>query len=205
MPILKDKKVLFIHIPKTGGTYVENQFKINHSLENLLLTGHNDSIKINEINFHLQHLNFSLIVEKGYYSSEFLNSCYKFTFIRNPYTRTLSEYFFINRNLSKFDPDVFHKFVKMHYSIPKQCHCLSQNFFFDIKYDYVGKFETLVTDLKEISKLSGLNYEIQDVKINCSKFNKNELISLIRPDTIMLINDLFKEDFKLGNYDIIIP
>lgn len=32
MPYYKEKKLLFIHIPKTGGTVIENEIKKKHGI-----------------------------------------------------------------------------------------------------------------------------------------------------------------------------
>jgi len=79
MPLYKNN-VVFIHIPKTGGTYIEktlNQYVVDN------LFGYS-----NELNAYLQHCYFSeykhLINKTGHYNY--------FSIIRNPYDRLYSAY-----------------------------------------------------------------------------------------------------------------
>lgn len=198
MPILKNK-LLFIHIPKTGGTFIKSSFNLNKSDPYL----YNDTnfVFFNNIEFALQHLNYTAIVEKNLIEKNKLNSMYTFTFIRNPYTRVLSEYFYSNRNVEVFNGDIFHEFVVNSFITPRRDHHLPQSFYFDIKYDFVGKFENLIVDLKQLCKNVNISINLTTEKINASRFDKNELVDKIKPETIDVINEVFSDDFDLGDYN----
>lgn len=199
MPILIDKKLLFIHIPKTGGSYIEWEFKFNYH-ESSLFSTTNDRYESNGIKFHLQHLNYSTILNENFFKEKYISDFYKFTFIRNPYTRSLSEYFW-RFGHSTFDPENFHEFVIRNYIDPKFDHYLPQSFYFDVKYDFIGKYETLEIDLCRLYKFLGINEEISNIKRNVSNFDKNDLIFNINRNTLDVMNELFKDDFILGNYE----
>lgn len=198
MPILKNK-LLFIHIPKTGGTFIESSFNLNKS--DPYLYNATNFVFFNNIQFALQHLNYTAIVEKNLIEKNKLNSMYKFTFIRNPYTRALSEYFYSNQTVEVFNEDIFHEFVVNRFITPQYDHHLPQSFYFDIKYDFVGKFENLISDLKQLCKNVNISINIPTEKINASRFDKNELVDKIKPETIDVINEVFSDDFDLGNYN----
>ena len=80
MPYNDKKKIIFLHIPKTGGTTIERLFNIN-----LFHSSRSDERP------SLQHLTCNMLCEKMGKSK--YDSYYKFTFIRNPWARILSTYF----------------------------------------------------------------------------------------------------------------
>lgn len=89
MPISHKYKVIFIHIPKTSGTYIENLLGMHENINKVGLK----AVKTKEANSHLfgngvQHLTIyglSDLVDKQIFN------CYtKFTVVRNPYTRIIS-------------------------------------------------------------------------------------------------------------------
>ena len=80
MPYNDKKKIIFLHIPKTGGTTIERLFNIN-----LFHSSRPDERP------SLQHLTCNMLCEKMGKSK--YDSYYKFTFIRNPWARILSTYF----------------------------------------------------------------------------------------------------------------
>lgn len=199
MPIIPNKKILFIHIPKTGGSYIEWEMRMNYH-EDYLFSTTDDGIHSNKVHFHLQHMNFQTIVNEKFLEFDYIDSFFKFTFIRNPYTRTLSEYFW-RYGLNEFDSEKFHLFVIDNYMNPVDAHFLPQSFYFDIEYDFVGKFESLKDDLQSLYNILNIEYSISDDRRNISKFNKRDLIPNIDKKTIQTINKLFESDFKLGNYN----
>ncbi|SOB91563.1 sulfotransferase family protein [Rhodobacter sp. JA431] len=84
MPIfrLAQKNVLFLHIPKAGGT----------SIESFLSTQSGESLRMKQNHLHLpcvpQHFHGELI--ETLFSADFFD--YSFCVTRNPYARLLSEY-----------------------------------------------------------------------------------------------------------------
>ena len=83
MVICDERKIIFIHIPKTGGTTVEKRLKLTN-LDNLYST----SLFIN--NRTLQHMTWDKYIEK--FPDKF--KAYKtFSIVRDPYRRFLSSYF----------------------------------------------------------------------------------------------------------------
>ena len=112
MPYFKnnDVNILFIHIPKTGGSSVEEylyaKFSIQHN--NKSLYGFIDpELKLNEnmiINSSLQHITYDQIIEYNTAFNIDLNNIKIITVVRNPYERIISGLFFndkINVNTSK--------------------------------------------------------------------------------------------------------
>ena len=102
MPINRDKKVIFVHIPKCAGTGIEKLFGMA-TREELFTTvgcGHktitDESLFDEKWKFkqcaakNMQHYTFREI--SSVLSSEVVASCDIFSIVRNPYTRLVSEY-----------------------------------------------------------------------------------------------------------------
>jgi hypothetical protein len=82
MVLCTNKKCIFIHIPKTAGTSIE-QFLRDNGKNELLF----DRFVLNR---SLQHLTALELKRK---LGNVFNSYYKFSIVRNPYDRLLSEYY----------------------------------------------------------------------------------------------------------------
>ena len=93
------KDFIFIHIPKTGGSSIRNSLNKNYELiynatkENLKKLGYsnlNENFEDYDLKIHdfSDHLPYQLIKKK-----ELDKDKYKFTFIRNPFSRAVSLYF----------------------------------------------------------------------------------------------------------------
>lgn len=80
MPYCDKKKVIFLHVPKTGGTTIERIFDI------ALLYDANP-----KTNPTPQHLTCKMLRER--IGNEKYDSYYKFAFVRDPWSRILSSYY----------------------------------------------------------------------------------------------------------------
>lgn len=80
MPYCDDKQVIFLHVPKTGGTTIKRLFGIDQ------LDDPDPGIRPS-----LQHLTCELLRQQ--IGSEKYDGYYKFAFVRNPWARIVSDYF----------------------------------------------------------------------------------------------------------------
>lgn len=196
-----DKKVLFIHIPKTGGT------SITVSINSLCET------KIIENNkLHLgSHAIFSDLVDLGFNKDDF---DYIFAVVRNPYTRMESKYFYDMRNYSykpwlEANPNsIMPKFSEWiinglnTYSKHRKhssSHFIPQHEFLNdpiVGID-VFKFEEGVdTILQKVSEKFGIILPLEH-RLNTTKF-PIEWTS----DCIDAVNKVYETDFIKFNYDM---
>jgi hypothetical protein len=87
-------KCIFIHIPKCGGQSVEDVFIRENGLtwetRSPLLLRRNHNLGIGPP--WLAHLTYSEYLEYGYMSKELMDSYFKFTVVRNPFSRMESIY-----------------------------------------------------------------------------------------------------------------
>lgn len=95
MPISFTHKVIFLHIPKTGGTSIEALLEIKSSPENLFWQGYRADV------LAPQHLTYAEL--KAKIKPEIFNEYFKFAFVRNPWERLVSTYFWNNRGHKTFE------------------------------------------------------------------------------------------------------
>jgi len=162
--ICREFKCLFVHVPKTAGQSIEQFFMDrlhldwNQDRETLLLQGNDDPEKGTE---KLAHLSASEYVECGHISREDFTDFFKFSFVRNPWARILSEY----RYRNYFQHRSFRDFVLKKLPKPgwddKYRHVMPQ---YDMLHDsqgnllvdFVGRFESLQQDFDHVCQRLGI-------------------------------------------------
>lgn len=149
---------LFVHIPKSAGQSIEQFFVDRLGLdwdrdrEQLLLQANDDPARGTE---KLAHLSAAEYVRDGYLDQAEFDTLYKFTFVRNPWTRILSEYryrnYFAHRSFRDF---VLNKLPRPGWD-DQYRHIMPQ---YDMLHDsrgtllvdFVGRFETLQADFDRV-------------------------------------------------------
>lgn len=185
-----EKKILFIHIPKTGGV------SINRTLLNSLGGGHKSYIE------------YKREIEENIFNELFI-----FSFVRNPVDRFLSAYNFLygggydkidqkwaKQNLIPYSINFF-TLNKLENCAESKVHFKPQNYFLkdefnQITIDFIGKFEKLAEDFNSVKKLLELNVRLK--KLNKSKkyFSYKDLSSA----SIKKIEDIYQQDFIIFGY-----
>ena len=206
MPICHDKRVIFIHIPKTGGSAVTKAMGLDReNPEHLSQNNYKDSIFFEDRWWLPLHLPARAI--KELYPEEYENY-HKFTVIRNPYYRLLSAYFdkvkldcpysIIFDNLN---PDHFGEWVwGIKEGLIDNEHVRLQSDYFNleeteiIRYDYIKKAWAIFAE--------SYNFTITLPRENTSDLEKptSEYFCEIYPETIRLINEIYDKDFEILKY-----
>ena len=201
--ICKPFNCIFVHIPKTAGRSVEmffiNKLDLdrdkNEDRAQLLINDNPDPAKGTEKLSHLSALEY---VQCGHIAQEEFSSYYKFSFVRNPWARLVSEYRYRNFLSHKN----FKDFVMNKLPAPgrddKYRHIMPQTkMLYDeagnLLVDFVGKFERLQQDFDQVCK--HLGFEDSSLPhINSSDKKSRELRRKVR-------NFLHRNDeSKLRNY-----
>ena len=194
MPIF-DEEIIFLHIPRTGGSIIENKLKVSC---NMTFFG-SDCLGLSK-----QHYTANEILRENID----VNKLFSFTFIRNPFDKILSTYLHWSINHTKsFDDyiDMVKNVVenKIYYKIPAinnnglpqfkpQVELLE-----NLNLDFIGRFENYENDIKILStmhpKLTCLN-EINIVKrsVDYKKYYNERNRDIIEK--------LYEDDLKNLNY-----
>jgi len=218
MPFEKKDKILFVHIPKTGGTSIEHFFNLCHPEK--FWFGHWDRDQL-EFLAKYEHLTSSkkILYEPQHYTLEILKKLmddyeeyFKFTFVRNPYTKLLSEYFWTKNIVlncpSEFDPQDFHQWCELFLSELNSSHKEPQVNYIDETIDFIGWFEHLQRDFEDLIEILASrfnnrfkNYNLMLPVQNSTSLEKYQLIHLLLRETKELIVSTYEEDFFVLNYD----
>ena len=204
MPYYKESNILFIHIPKTGGTVIEQQLK--KKFKQTLYGGslnHNDILPHPYNTASLQHQYYSTLYKYRDLLNINFNNIKIFTIVRNPYDRIISDLFFYSLIKKEDNSDKVFKIIKNNYlgknldnhNKPQYKFITDENFklFENIK---IFKTETLNEDNQKLNDYLG-------TKINITMNNINKDYSrYFNKDSIDLINHYYKYDFKLFNYQM---
>ena len=209
MPYFKnnDINLLFIHIPKTGGTSLELYFssKFHIPLGNQSLFLHiEDKFLLNKnikIDSSLQHMTYNQIVENSKIFNIVFDNIKIITVVRNPYERIVSDLFFfklIKTDTSKEEIlDIINKYlidtIYDNHNIPQ--YKFITNYKGEIIQNiHILRNESLINDMKN------LGYDDFNIFENVNP-NKVNYYSYLNNKTIEIINNFYHLDFILFNYD----
>ena len=184
MQISNKYKFIFFAVPKTGSQSSWKTFR------------HYVDIVDNQ---HVQPPK----VKKEY--PELWASCFKFCFIRNPWDRMVSHYFY---NLIAGDPlkekMSFQDYVYEHVLMgeptgPKEClHCKEQTAWSD-HVDYVARYENYKEEVYNIFNLIGIK---EEPKFHLENKTEHKSYTEYYDDkSIMIVYEKFKEEIERYNYE----
>jgi len=167
-------KCLFVHIPKAAGQSIEAVFVKRMALtwqqREVLLLRPNSRPELGPP--RLAHLLASEYVNKGYISQMLFEQYFKFTFVRNPWARLVSEYNYRRSLGAKSYQKDFRHFVLNCFPAPEDDnyqqakdfyrHILPQShFLYDQQgtclVDFIGKFESLQKDFDTVCQQLAIN------------------------------------------------
>ena len=209
-----DKKAIFIHIPKNGGSYVAEVLSKYYGFKNYYLQRPDHASfclgKDQSVDKHENKIHGTLIYYK---TSPYINritgmnekkwnSYFIFTLIRNPYDRIISGWNYVNRNnipFNKFIDMNLNSYDHWHAFMSQSRHLIDVNA--KIRADYIGKFENLEEDLKSILNKLGYNVVHKPFIKNGKKHDK--YITYYDNESLEKVNIISKEDFTNFNYNLL--
>jgi hypothetical protein len=215
MPYFKNENInlLFIHIPKTGGSSIERYLKNKYSIQlnRQSIFGRYQDFGYPVLrNKWIQHLPYRLMLRFSSLFNITDNNLSIFSVVRNPYNKIISALFFNFRQLTAdTSKEEIYNLLKRILSKP------IVEFHFRPQYYFVtDENDNLIEDIK-ILRTESLNkdmieygYKDFDLWVNKSRIHKKNGIkkgymSYLNSDSINLINTYYKKDFILFNYDMI--
>ena len=194
-PHWKKQGAIFIHVPKAAGT------SINKAIYGRTL-GHYTAEEI-----------------KNKFP-DLYNKSFVFSFVRNPWSRTVSAYKFAKQgrteSMGVYRPEqyqipefeTFELFVK-EWLVNQNVNTLDYIFQPQVRFltddngkvivDYVEKLESLESSVIEIEKRLGRSIKVG--KVNASMFSGDYTKYYSNKELIGLVGDIYADDIKLFNYD----
>jgi hypothetical protein len=207
MPFYREKKLLFIHIPKTGGTVIENAIKSTCKQE--LYSGYTNNILEYPYNQKsLQHQFYSTLYRYRHKLRVDFNNIKIFSVVRNPYDKVISDLFWFSKKIKV-------KRIQDFSTAEDVFDILKNNYFHRDDLDNHNKPQyQFVTDEKgglipnikiykceELNKLNGEINKFIGIDIDIKKNDVNKDYSkYLNKDSNQLINKYYKKDFELFNY-----
>jgi hypothetical protein len=199
------EKLLFIHIPKTAGTTIQNTIE---KCDNFIVRPQTTELHYLKMNGSVNWYHYPLIMYSDL-GKEYLKKFKLFTVVRNPYSRIVSLYncqwFNIEQTYNQDTEKQFNekiiKFIDIDrknesYKYKKQYLYTHLN---DIKFvDHILKFENLKNDFDDLMKLYNINLTIKEHS-NKKKgllYTEDNLYD----NTKSLIYEYYIEDFKNFEY-----
>ena len=202
----KDVNLLFIHIPKTGGSSLETYFskKFNMPLNDSTLF--NTAKRFKGVSFQHQTYQSLITYPQIFKIDNSHNNLKILSVVRSPYHRLISDLFFfkyITANSSQafvfkvlatkyfntFGANDNHKKPQYLFLLDKDGKMLEENI-------TIMRMETLNADMAK------LGYTDFNIKAQSSNV-KRDYMSFLNADSIKLINTVYKQDFELFGYPII--
>lgn len=196
--VSKEKKFIFVHIPKTAGTAIQQLLK-NYSDDSIFMSDfrwryyHYMTLQNNdhpELTKHATLKDYS-----KYYNIE---DYFTFTCVRNPWDRLLSWYLFSLRgtNLRKINQRKFRKFIKFRCS-DNELNSTQCNYIYP-GVNKVMRYENLQVDFCEVCNVIGIPFKVLPI-INSSE-RAFDLQDYYDDRTRDLVGKLFAEDIETFKY-----
>ena len=222
---MQEHKILFIHIPKTGGTTIGNLIHPNIKIKNT-----------NQKYSDVIH-NEQLSVEHDYYSNyldilgDAIKNYFVFSFVRNPYSRAFSLWrqccsaatlskntiiscdrsltntkYYIHNNENKI---LFRKFIGCLYDEKENIHLLGNTQYSMIQPDkanFIGRYEMFERHVKTLINCLNIHikqplFRYKNIHLNQKSNFVNEYKEYYDPISQKQIKELFLEDFIYFNYN----
>ena len=156
--ISHQRKFIFVHIPKTGGTRIEK------ALRDDTCSACRDQWDVAKVaHAPLNHLTLDEISEHGFATQEEFDSYFKFSFVRNPWDRAISEFMFpplreLFGQCSSFREglEVMAQWVDVGYGnhLRRQVDFVAAK---EARLDFIGYFENLREDFRSVGRYIGID------------------------------------------------
>ena len=199
---------VFIHIPKTAGTYLTFALGIKRFIlprQRVLFK------QYGHVTFG--HQDYSRLRKLNVVSDKFDKSAFKYTFTRNPFDRAVSHYFYTRlrhpeilggqvgfleytRNLHKYKRLPKHQGrIGGKLAFRPQCECIQ-----DVEIDFIGRYENFDNDLERIRKILGVP-RLEVPKKRYNRTRHKPYVGYYNDESIENIQRFYAIDFEFFGYD----
>uniref|UniRef100_A0A6C0LJ38 Sulfotransferase domain-containing protein n=1 Tax=viral metagenome TaxID=1070528 RepID=A0A6C0LJ38_9ZZZZ len=209
MPYFKNDTInlLFIHIPKTGGSSVEFYFSNKFDVplnNNSLYLFIDDEIKLTKnilVTSSLQHLTYNQMIQNNHLFNIDFNDIKIITIVRNPYKRIISDLFYLEKiNSTTSSEEAFDIINDYLVSDDVDNHNIPQyKFIIDENNKIISNISILKTETLT-NNMNDLGYADFDRHDNVN-INKVNYFDYLNNKSIEVINDFYHLDFVFFNYN----
>ncbi|HSS98936.1 MAG TPA: sulfotransferase family 2 domain-containing protein [Terriglobales bacterium] len=210
-----NKDAIFIWVPKTAGTSLVSILQ-QHGALKLVDVGEVRKYFENKGIATFGHMSLTDLIGQGYVSRDYFERAWKFAFVRNPYSRTVSLYHYLVDN----------KFMTSTTTFPIFCSYLEHRAYEPIglynheglnqvnpqvtwlfgpagepMYDFLGRFESLDRDFEQVRetlRLSAINHALPQLNTT----NHKSIASYYTERERRIVAQLYEQDFDRFGYDV---
>ena len=210
-----NKDAIFIWVPKTAGTSLVSILEQNGALKLVDVYSVRKYFENKGI-ATFGHMSLTDLIAEGHVSQDYFERAWKFAFVRNPYSRTVSLYHYLVDN----------KFMTPTTTFPVFCSYLEHRAYEPIGlynheglnqvnpqvtwllgadgqplYDFLGKFENLERDFEQVARSLQLsNGSGQLPQLNTT--NHKSVSSYYSDREKRIVAELYRADFERFGYDV---
>ena len=187
-------KYIYYHVTKCGGTTIENLL--------LKLEGIQQKIPYTKLNHHIRK-KFNIGYGNQHSLPEFYQDTLKkqyfsFTFIRNPYDRCLSEFFYLKKiKREEILNMTFSEYVKNQDSINDKFHGLSLHLYTE-DCDFIGRCENFQEDFSTVCDKIGIPQQQLPHK---NKSKHKHYTEYYDDETRQIVAEKFAKDIEYFGYE----
>jgi len=212
----KEKNVLFIWLPKTAGSSIYHALrKTRYKCRKLLNAEKNGVIELPYSDFTnrgavtFSHTSIAALIRHGIMQKDFFESSFKFCFVRNPWDRLVSLFFYRQldqeyENFRKFCLDFKDQAVE---PIGLFNARLNSQFNDQVSWiidengrlmvDFIGRFERLEEDFSKICRVLGVRNRLP----HRNRSNHTNYREYYDKETIAIVRQRYKRDIEFFGYD----
>ena len=150
--------------------------------------------------YNLQHLTSNEL--KMLLSNEIYQKYFKFTFIRNPWDKIVSEYEWAY-NFLPFDDFINRVLYVVENRIKldtKNAHFRPQIEYINSDLDFIGRFENFSNDLESVSSLIGIDFDVKELPHE-KKSKRDSYSKYYNKHTRSIIQNLYSEEINKFGYE----
>ncbi len=212
-----DLKAVFIHIHKTGGTYLSYVLHKHYGFKNYYIRRPDHDLFCKNKKKTTRYLNYENKVHgvlNYYKTSPFINkkmgmdarkwdTYFKFCFIRNPYDRLISGWYHVNKykipldnylNIKTYCNDVDY----IHVFMPQVKHIINEKGKMGI--NFIGRFENLEEDFQLVLKKLGVKRILHTPTKTMNVRDHKHFSEYYTPSILTKVNQILREDFLMLPY-----